>query len=350
VTEERTNERAANGNLEKGRELPYRRYFWLLACGWTAVVAGSLVWNLADNAADVRSLTAEAARALLKRDLLYREWSVLHGGVYVPKSALAEAGATARDKEEEIVTTSGQTLTFLNPAVVSREVLELQGRETGIRGHLTSLKPVRPENGPDDWERKALEEFERKRQEVSSIETIQGERCFRIMRPLVTVTACLQCHEEAGRKPGEIRGGISVTVPMRPFANPGANLRLGMAHLALWLIGMTGLTFGARDLRGHLRARRRAEAERERLITELQAALANVKTLTGLIPICASCKKIRDDQGYWTQLETYLKQHSEAEFSHGLCLDCMRKLYPELAGQLEARLAQRAPLPESPNH
>ena len=63
-----------------------------------------------------------------------------------------------------------------------------------------------------------------------------------MMRPLVTVPACLRCHEEAGRKPGEIRGGISVTVPMSRFASAGANLRLGIAHMALWLVGMTGLS------------------------------------------------------------------------------------------------------------
>ena len=339
-----------NGGLVKGPEVPHRRYFWLLACAWTAAVAGSLAWNLADNAAEVRALTFQAARALLERDMLYREWSVLHGGVYVPKSATAETGTTALDEDQEIVTTSGQKLTLLNPAVVSREVLELQDRQTGIRGHLTSLKPLRVANGPDDWERQALEDFEQGRKEVSSIETSQGKRLFRMMRPLVTVPACLQCHEEAGRKPGEIRGGISVTVPMSRFANPGTDLRMGMAHLALWLLGLTGLTFGVRDLRGHIRARQRAEAERERLIAELQEALANVKTLTGLIPICASCKKIRDDQGYWTQLETYLKQHSDAEFSHGLCLDCLRKLYPDLSGPVEARLAQSKPSPDRPDH
>ena len=63
---------------------------------------------------------------------------------------------------------------------------------------------------------------------------------------------------------------------------------------------------------------------------ELTEALANVKTLTGLLPICASCKKIRDDQGYWTQIESYIHKHSEAEFSHGICPDCAKKLYPEI--------------------
>jgi len=63
---------------------------------------------------------------------------------------------------------------------------------------------------------------------------------------------------------------------------------------------------------------------------ELTEALANVKTLKGLLPICASCKKIRDDKGYWTQIESYIYKHSDAEFSHGICPDCARKLYPEI--------------------
>ena len=64
---------------------------------------------------------------------------------------------------------------------------------------------------------------------------------------------------------------------------------------------------------------------------KLQDALGKVKTLTGLLPICASCKKIRDDKGYWNQIESYIKSHSEAEFTHSICPDCAEKLYPELS-------------------
>jgi PAS domain S-box-containing protein len=76
--------------------------------------------------------------------------------------------------------------------------------------------------------------------------------------------------------------------------------------------------------------RKQAEEERERLIGELQEALAEVKTLSGLLPICASCKSIRDDQGYWRQIEAYIQDHSEAEFSHSVCPECAKKLYPEV--------------------
>jgi len=77
-------------------------------------------------------------------------------------------------------------------------------------------------------------------------------------------------------------------------------------------------------------AKRRAEEERERLIIELREALAEVKALSGLLPICMSCKKIRSDEGYWEQIEYYIQQHSEAKFSHGICPVCAKTLYPEL--------------------
>jgi hypothetical protein len=74
--------------------------------------------------------------------------------------------------------------------------------------------------------------------------------------------------------------------------------------------------------------RNRAQEERERLIVELQDALAEVRTLSGLLPICSSCKKIRDDQGYWNQIEDYVLSHSKATFSHSICPECAKKLYP----------------------
>ncbi len=73
----------------------------------------------------------------------------------------------------------------------------------------------------------------------------------------------------------------------------------------------------------------KAIQQKEELLTELQEAYNKVKKLSGLIPICAQCKKIRDDSGYWNQVESYITEHSDAVFSHGICPDCMEKLYPE---------------------
>jgi PAS domain S-box-containing protein len=80
--------------------------------------------------------------------------------------------------------------------------------------------------------------------------------------------------------------------------------------------------------------RHQAEAEREQLIQDLRSAMARVKLLSGLLPICANCKKIRNDQGYWKQLEAYIQSHSEATFTHGICPECMHKLYPEVDGRV----------------
>jgi len=74
---------------------------------------------------------------------------------------------------------------------------------------------------------------------------------------------------------------------------------------------------------------KKLEAEREKLINELQESLAEIKTLSGLLPICSACKKIRDDSGYWHNVEAYVSRHSDARFSHSICPDCMRRLYPD---------------------
>jgi PAS domain S-box-containing protein len=89
---------------------------------------------------------------------------------------------------------------------------------------------------------------------------------------------------------------------------------------------VTGFEAVARDIT----ERKELERERERLIAELREALLNVKVLRGLLPICSCCKKVRNDGGYWQQIEIYLREHTHAEFTHGLCPDCLDRYYEEL--------------------
>jgi hypothetical protein len=86
---------------------------------------------------------------------------------------------------------------------------------------------------------------------------------------------------------------------------------------AIWVTAILGLE------------RKTAEARREEAVREREKALEDLKILRGFLPICASCKRIRDDEGYWTQIETYIRNHSEADFSHGICPECAKKLYPD---------------------
>lgn len=82
-------------------------------------------------------------------------------------------------------------------------------------------------------------------------------------------------------------------------------------------------------LKHEISIRKKTQEEREALIRDLSHALEEISTLRGIIPICSSCKKIRDDKGYWNQLESYISQHSDAEFTHGICPECAKKLYPD---------------------
>lgn len=92
-------------------------------------------------------------------------------------------------------------------------------------------------------------------------------------------------------------------------------------------LDLDGQKIGVIETFQEITPRKKLEKEKEKLIRNLQEALAQVKVLKGFLPICASCKKIRDDKGYWTQIETYIRNHSEAEFSHGICPDCAEKHY-----------------------
>ena len=76
--------------------------------------------------------------------------------------------------------------------------------------------------------------------------------------------------------------------------------------------------------------RKRTEEQKDSLVSDLQKALSEVKTLRGFLPICSHCKKIRDDKGYWNQIESYIREHSEVEFSHSICQECAKRYYPDM--------------------
>lgn len=102
------------------------------------------------------------------------------------------------------------------------------------------------------------------------------------------------------------------------------------------IIGSGGEVIGASSIACDVTQQRREEAERLKLIEDLTEALAQAQTLRSLLPICASCKKIRDDHGYWQKLEVYFREHEHIDFSHGLCPECATRLYPEFANHHHA--------------
>ncbi len=126
---------------------------------------------------------------------------------------------------------------------------------------------------------------------------------------------------------------MSIISPLRQFEHIIGAIVMDSTDLAEYFLPsvkmLTHHISTALELADEEVTRKKIEKEKEKLIEELKEALAKVKTLSGFIPICSHCKKIRDDKGYWTQVEEYVRDHTEAEFSHSLCPDCIKKYYHE---------------------
>ena len=308
------------------------RYTWFMLILWTAIVGALFLFNFMSIKKEFRALARLEAVASFNKDVVYRRWATIHGGVYVPVTEKTPSNIYLKVQERDISTPSGKKLTLVNPAYMTRQAHELGKEQYGLKGHITSLKPLNPGNAPDPWETEALKSFESGKQQVTTVEEIDGKPYFRLIRPFITEEGCLKCHAHQGYKVGDIRGGISLAVPMKPYFAAAqrriVQIAIGLAFL--WLLGAGGLLVGMGRIRNRIREKEEAEQERNQYVEELQEALKEVKQLSGMLPICASCKKIRDDKGYWNQIESYIGAHSEAKFSHGICPDCVKKLYPEL--------------------
>ena len=304
-------------------------YAIIIGVTWIVLIISSLFWNIII----VKKSSVETARieahTVFEKDVMYRRWNAMHGGLYAPVTETSQPNQYLKISERDITTPSGIKLTKINPAYMTRQVHELGKDALGIEGHITSLNPIRAENMADAWEKQALTAFESGTMEFVSIIEKKSKKYLRFMRPLFTEKGCLKCHAIQGYKVGDIRGGISVSVPMAPFYALAQKqiVILVIVHTCLLLIGLGAIGFAGYYFQKQIKRRIIIENEREKIIQELQDALENVQTLSGLLPICATCKKIRDDKGYWTQIESYITKHSEAQFSHGMCAECSDRLY-----------------------
>lgn len=260
------------------RPIPVKLYGLILIGVWTLVTVASLSWNLYQDHLEGLRVARHIALTNFERDSLYRRWGAIHGGVYVPVTPdTPPSPYLAKLSERDVITPSGRRLTLLNPAYMTRQVYELAEKSGLPQGHLTSLKPLRPQNAPDPWEQKALEAFARGQQEVSEVVFIGNQPYMRLMRPFYTEAFCLKCHAEQGYKVGDIRGGISVAVPMKPIEVETWHAWSPMlGHLALWLLGVVGVVLGVRQLDKSAAATMKAQ--------EAAAAAATaVQTVNGML-------------------------------------------------------------------
>ena len=247
----------------KTRFTRLERFLWASAVAWTVAVALSLSWNLAELRHHARESARIQARDAYRRDAIYRHWNASRSPVYVPADKETPPNPhLAGTPERDITTPSGRQLTLMNPAYMTRQVHELARKQYGVHAHLTSLKPINPQNAPDSWEAEALRSFRRGETEVSSVQEMAGGKYLRLIQPLMVKQSCLKCHAEQGYLVGDIRGGMSVAIPLAPLrtvARTHGFIVIG-GHAVLGAMGLGALAFWGRRLLRSDRQRRRAES------------------------------------------------------------------------------------------
>ena len=291
----------------------------LMAALWTGCLGASLIWNLHEQREKSVEIARISAQVTFDNDVLYRRWVAQQGGVYVPVSEHTPPNPYLNVPNRDVTTTAGLPLTLVNPAYMVRQVNQLAQPGRGSRGHLTSLKPLRPENAPDAFETAALTSLEDGVKEVSAFESKDGRQDLRLMRPFLIEKACLRCHAQQGYHEGDIRGGISVSVPMEPILaieRPQV-ARTSIAHGLVWLLGVVGLTLWGRGLEKHTAARERAEATARHNAAELEAAFAAMPhgimvydAAGSMVRTNAAARALYDIDPFGVDIETLAKRLS----------------------------------------
>lgn len=315
-----------NSPLKK-KQSAIHSIFAITIVAWTVIISLLLLWNINNLKKQGPKIFLSQARASFSLIVTTRYWNSLHGGVYAPVTEKTQPNPYLDTPARDIQTKEKGLLTLINPAFMTRQISELAEEKDQIKFHITSLSPLNPSNIPEPWEKKALNTFTSKNDEYFDwLEKDKIEKTFfRYMAPLWVTQPCLKCHAKQGYSEGDLRGGISVTTPADIFLSVQERYIKYMifAYAVIWFSVLLGALMAFQTIKKEIQ-------KREELIEQLQIVLNDVRTLKGLIPICASCKKIRDDKGYWSKLEQYIAERSDVEFTHSICPECREKLYPEL--------------------
>lgn len=248
--------------------VPIQRFTWILIGVWTLFLCGLSYHEISG----IRQITQEIAiseiRAYCNKDRALRNWGSSHGGVYVPVDERTPVNPyLAHLPERDLITPSGRELTLMNPAYMMRQVGEDFSSLYGVGARMTSLDPLRPENAPDAWERRSLEEFDHsRRQEKLEFTQINGVPYLRLIQAVMVSRDCLSCHGHQGYKEGDIRGGISVSLSMAEAL--ALQQKQIFSHLLraglIWVTGLAGLLLGGGLLRRRVAERDAAQEALER--------------------------------------------------------------------------------------
>jgi diguanylate cyclase (GGDEF)-like protein len=201
-------------------EIDVKKYLLNTTFAWVLVVTASLCWNLFQIQKNKHDELLETARSFFKHIVITREWNARHGGVYLLVRNGLRPNPYLEDPERDITTSGGLALTKINSAYMTRMISEISDKDGEVKIHITSLKPLNPDNEPAPWEKATLQLLEKGGQDEYYDSRKDGNtNQFRFLAPLVTKESCLKCHRKQGYTQGDVRGGISVMFPIRNKSN-----------------------------------------------------------------------------------------------------------------------------------
>ena len=212
---------------------------------WIVLITISFLWNYTNARKEQERLALLSARSFFEHIVITRLWNARHGGVYVPVTERTRPNPYLEVPMRDIVVNDELTLTMVNPAFMTRQVSEIAMEQQGVQFHITSLKPIRPENKPSEIEEEILKEFEKGLKEKGMFVSKGAQTSYFYMAPLRAEKACLKCHEKQGYKEGDIRGGISVS---SPFVMEMQLFPLIAGHFTIGVFGFFGIIMASRRL------------------------------------------------------------------------------------------------------
>lgn len=247
---------------------------------WTAMIALVLSMTVYFHHYYTLKSAENEARDYYRLNLFYRAWGARLGGVYAPMDKV-EPNPHLRVARRDVTTSDGQRLTLINPAYMTRMVFEAikSSSSTPIISKLVSLKPLNPVNVPDPWERGALAAIERGEiTERSEVTELNGTPYLRLISRFVTEEPCLKCHAAQGYRLGDIRGGISISIPLSGYYGAETKVRDNIiaGYFSLWLVGSAGIALYSRRRHFYEEELRASEGKLRVIFDVIQAGIVLV--------------------------------------------------------------------------
>ncbi len=235
--------------------------FALLAI--TIALIGSAYWNITKLDRQIVKLATDEAKANWNKDQAFRGWATRHGGLYVvPDKRTPPNPYLAHLPNRDVVTTGGVKLTLMNPAYMMSQMTKEYDEMYGIKGKITGQVLINPKNAPDPWELSALKKFDKGVKEITAQAMIDGQPYVRFMRPMIMKKGCVLCHGHLGFKVGDIRGGVSVSIPLKPYFQAAEDSKTSIifTHALIWFLAFLTIALVAYWMQRQNKEKRKSQA------------------------------------------------------------------------------------------